>query len=630
MSDVYGPYRVVRVLAARNQSRIELVENTHASSRHEVLKRILIVPNNIENSELIDAEGQGAELQHKAHLRNPHIIDVYDKGRLDEYFFVSMEYVEGINLEEYMKFRAGPLTPKEAASIADELCSQVATLHQFTLTVDGKSQAFLHNDIKPSNVQISKGKNEIRLIDFGAAKSVTYSKNFTRNDFASVAYCSPERLLKGLSDTHTDLWSIAVVLYEMVAGRLPFQASTHQQLEKIISSGAPISPLAESCPAPLRAIIFRALSTRIEDRYLTAAAFGKALREFCSDSSGAENPTRRIFDSRRNPPPPAGNKDSGEAVTFTTRPHSSKIQDPAQEGSSVLNAVWGAIKKVRAIRVFQAFLVLLALYLAAAAWSARGKVHAFCAWLEKQDFSILSISDINARTLELRGLRSDNTFGSLFVFFSELRSAVKPRLMEVAERPINSYRTDQHHTVRPGDWQQARACLNFANEIDASDKLARAELDLVEGHLAIRNRKYQDARVKFNAASVLTPNSPDPWLGLAFVDAYGEHNLQALIHDQGQAEQNHYSPVQREAAQRGDVSKFLGHKALQMSVDWRRNKSKDEELRFLREADADYVQAEKEYQGCRGAFNTEQEIRDIHRQRDVIQKRLSELDEASK
>jgi len=630
MSDVYGPYHVVRVLAARNQSRIELVENTHASSRHEVLKRILIVPNNIENSELIDAEGQGAKLQHQAHLRNPHIIDVYDKGRRDEYFFVSMEYVEGINLEEYMKTRAGPLTPKEAASIANELCSQVATLHQFTLTVDGKSQAFLHNDVKPSNVQISKGKNEIRLIDFGAAKSVTYSKNFTRNDFASVAYCSPERLLKGLSDTHTDLWSIAVVLYEMVAGRLPFQASTHQQLEKIITSGAPISPLPESCPAPLRAIIFRALSTRIEDRYLTAAAFGEALREFCSNSSGAENPTQRVFGYRQDPPPPPADKDSGDAMPFTTRPHSSKIQDPAQEGSSVFNSVWGAVKKVRAIRVFQAFLVLLALYLVAAAWSARVKVHAFCTWLEKQDFSILSISDINARTLELRGLRSDNTFGSLFVLFSELRSAVKPRLMEVAERPINSYRTDQRHTVRPSDWQQARACLNFANEIDASDKLARAELDLVEGHLAIRNRKYQDAREKFRAASVLAPNSPDPWLGLALVDAYGDHDLNALIKDQSNAEQNHYSPVQREAAQRGDVSKFLGHKDFQMSSDWRRDKSKDEELHFLRLADADYVQAEKEYQGCRGAFNTEKEIRDIHRQRDVIQKRLSELDEASK
>ena len=223
MSELYGPYRVILTLAARNQSRIDLVENTSHSDRKEVLKRILIVPGKEDNRELIDAEEQGAQLQAQAHRRNPHIIEVYASGRLNEYFFVSMEYVEGQNLDEYMKARAGPLGALEAASIARELCSQVATLHEFQLTLDGRSQAFLHNDIKPSNIQIRKTDNQIRLIDFGAAKSVTYSKNFTRNDFASVAYCSPERLDKGLSDTQTDLWSIAVVLYEMVAGRLPYQ-----------------------------------------------------------------------------------------------------------------------------------------------------------------------------------------------------------------------------------------------------------------------------------------------------------------------------------------------------------------------------------------------------------------------
>lgn len=636
MSEMYGPYRVVRVLAARNQSRIELAENTHASNRREVLKRILIVPDNTENSELIDAERQGAELQHQAHLRNPHIIDVYDKGRRDEYFFVSMEYIEGITLEDYMKARAGPLSPKEAASIARELCSQIATLHQFKLTVDGKSRAFLHNDIKPSNVQMSKETNEIRLIDFGAAKSVTYSKKSTRNDFASVAYCSPERLLDGLSDPHTDLWSIAVVLYEMVAGRLPYQASTHHQLEKIIMSRAPITPLPESCPTALSAIIFTALSTKIEDRYPTAAAFGEALRDFCSNS-GIENATRRITDFRKrwfhqDHSPRYSMEDPKGSALFTTQPRSSNSQDRPHNAFIFLKVIFGAIKRIRVIRVFQAGLILLALYLLAAARSAHQKVHNFCANLEQQDFASMSVADINVQTEQLNHLRGDSTFGSTFAYFSQLRSTIKPRLMEVAERSINTYRTDENHAVRLGEWQRARACLNFAVAIDSSDKLARAELDVVDGHLALRMRKFSDARGEFNSASVLTPNSPDPWLGLSFLDAYADHDLQALTTDQAKAEQNHYNLVQREAAQRGDVSKYLAHRAYQMSAEWRRRheKSDDEEIRFLHEADADYIQAEKDYQGCRGFFNTEQAIRDIHRERDVIQMRLSQLSEAAK
>ena len=122
MSEMYGAYRVTLTLAARNQSRIDLVENTRVQSsdncdRKEVLKRILIVPGKEDNRELIDAEEQGAQLQREAHARNPHIIEVYASGRLNEYFFVSMEYVEGRNLEEYQKARGGPLSPIEAASI---------------------------------------------------------------------------------------------------------------------------------------------------------------------------------------------------------------------------------------------------------------------------------------------------------------------------------------------------------------------------------------------------------------------------------------------------------------------------------------------------------------------------------
>ena len=115
-------------------------------------------------------------------------------------------------------------------------------------------------------------------------------------------YCSPERLEKGLSDTQTDLWSIAVVLYEMVAGSLPFHASSHQQLELLITSGAPPAALPESVPRNLQAIIYKALSTNVENRYPDARAFADDLHR---NSAWRRMRQRRERRSRRPKTPPA-------------------------------------------------------------------------------------------------------------------------------------------------------------------------------------------------------------------------------------------------------------------------------------------------------------------------------------
>ncbi len=643
MSELFGPYRVLLTLAARNQSRIDLVENTlvqnsDGSGRREILKRILIVPGKEDNRELIDAEEQGAELQRQAHGRNPHIIEVYASGRLKEYFFVSMEYVEGENLEEYLKGHAGPLNPTKAASIACELCSQVATLHDFQLTLDGKSQAFLHNDIKPSNIQIRKTDNQIRLIDFGAAKSVTYSRNFTRNDFASVAYCSPERLQKGLSDTQTDLWSIAVVLYEMVAGSLPFRASSHQQLELLITSGAPPVALPESCPPLLQAIIYKALSANVADRYPDARSFGADLQKYClaPDTPPGTNMNQPALKTTENPTRKVGSRPPVPVVqqppvqTAPSRFNSTPASDvgapvlPPRGLPRPLAAVGAAFARRPIYSGFRVILGILVLYMTLSAASAHRHVQGLYGELAQEDFPSVPVSEIDSQYKELEDLR-ETTFGRFFAFTSDLRTSIKPRLVETAERPINAYRTDQSHQPLQSDWLRAHSCLNFATEIDSSDKRARAELEVVDGHLARLRKDYSLARQKFTKASTLAGDSPDPWLGLAWVDAYYANDLQALISDQIKAQQNHYTPAKREAAQRGDVSMILGRRAIAASLNWRHKNSAEEETHFLRDADDDFVRAEKDYQGCRGWGHTEADIEEIHNRRSAIQQRLSEV-----
>src|ERR1700689_79599 len=165
---------------------------------------------------------------------------------------------------------------------------------------------------------------------------------------------------------------------------------------------------------------------------------------------------------------------------------------------------------------------ILILYLVLSAWSAHGEIQRLYSSLTKEDFPTVPVANIDSQADELQSIR-ETAFGRYFAFTSDLRSAIKPRLMETAERPIDAYRTDQIHQPSTADWLRARSCLNFATEIEGSDKLARAESYLIDGHLARLRKDFSDARQKFTEAASLAQNSPDPWIGLAWLDAYNDN-----------------------------------------------------------------------------------------------------------
>ena len=645
MSEFFGPYHVLYPLAAGNQSQVDLVENTKAGDRREVLKRISVIPHNDENRDLISAETQGAALQREAHARNPSIIQVYDSGTLNNRFYISMEYVEGRSLAEYLKERGSLLAPLEAASIAREICNQVATLHQFTVTVDGKSHAFLHNDIKPSNIQIRKSDGQLRLIDFGAAKKVTYTKKLAPNDFASVAYCSPERLRDRVSDINSDLWSVGVVLYEMVAGYLPYNASSPLQLEAVIMSGARPAPLPPSCPPALRDIIYKALSIAIADRYPSAPAFAEALQAFCADPqlqtapppSPSENPTRRVAPSSGNASGPLPRTSGSAGSRFTTTPSSDRYQPrvrpqrPPRRPLSVpapILALGRAFARRPLAFTLRAGILALLGYWFILLWWAHGDAQKLYASLDGKDFAAMSVSGLEAATAEVRDLRKHSR-GQFFAFTSGLARNIKPRVMEAGERPLVAYRNEQMPSPTAADWLNARSCFNLAAAIDPSDRLVHAELDLTDGHLERLKRHLEDARRKFASASSFAPNSPDPWIGLAYIAAYHDQNFQALIDDQTMEQRAHYTLGTREAAQRGDVLRNMALDAYKASLSWQRKQDAAEETRFLRESDDEFDKAEKSYQGCRNKYHTEAWIGKIHAIRAKIQQRLAELAGAS-
>src|SRR6202020_3248374 len=108
-------------------------------------------------------------------------------------------------------------------------------------------------DIKTSNIQIG-ANDEVRLLDFGIAKALTFTHSRTHLGLGSPSYGSPERLNRGQVDRHADLWAVGVTLYEMLAGSPPYQARDTRKLEELIQSRRPPPALPPDCPPQMHAI----------------------------------------------------------------------------------------------------------------------------------------------------------------------------------------------------------------------------------------------------------------------------------------------------------------------------------------------------------------------------------------
>ena len=213
-----------------------------------------------------------------------------------------MEYIDGQDLAELM--RRGPLALGFAADVAHRRGARRWTTPTICeVAIDGKDfRGIVHGDIKPKNIRID-ARGEVRVLDFGIAKALSLSRRLTRNEFGSVPYASPERLDSGDVDVGSDLWSLAVMLYEMVTGLQPYHAESTERLERMIrsriaaASGArSLSRTAAPHPASRRWRPIPGCATR-----------RRAIRRRSGSVPGRRSRARRERGSRRHAPhlPPA-------------------------------------------------------------------------------------------------------------------------------------------------------------------------------------------------------------------------------------------------------------------------------------------------------------------------------------
>ena len=263
-----GRYRIIRRLG-RSMTDVYLAVDT-VQNRQAALK--LVKDNGDRASRMVaEAERRGAEIQRAVQALDPRVVEVYEVGEEDGYFFVAMQYVEGRSVAEILR-RDHVMDATRAAVIALEICEQLTKFHTWEFTV-------VHGDIKPSNILL--GPNDtVRLVDFGIAKMLRADGSATTHNFGSPSYCSPERLTHSEVDPHSDLWSLGATLYEMLSGTPPYQAGDTRRLESLIRSRRPPRALPPSCPRALQLITMKALAADSRRRYLSATEMKADLHAF--------------------------------------------------------------------------------------------------------------------------------------------------------------------------------------------------------------------------------------------------------------------------------------------------------------------------------------------------------------
>ena len=199
------------------------------------------------------------EAQSAAGLEHPNIVNIYDVGSENGLHFIVMEYVEGITLKTYVE-KKGQLSFKEATSIAIQVARGIEIAH---------SKEIIHRDIKPQNVIIST-EGKVKVTDFGIARAIS-SNTISAEVMGSVHYASPEQARNGFVDGRSDIYSLGIVMYEMVTGRVPFDGDTtvsvaiqHLQEEMVEPSA-----YAPELPISYEKIVLKATQKNPDRRYQT-------------------------------------------------------------------------------------------------------------------------------------------------------------------------------------------------------------------------------------------------------------------------------------------------------------------------------------------------------------------------
>ena len=271
MSDVFQPeqviggrYRVVRKLGGGGMADVYLCEDL-TLGRHVAVKvllqRYLDDPNFVERFR--------REAKAAAGLNQQNLVAIYDWGELDGTYYIVMEYVEGETLKDLIR-RRGRLSGNESVAVGLQLLAAVDFAHR---------SGIVHRDIKPQNVMLDRA-GTVKVMDFGIARAGDSGMTEAGSILGTAQYLAPEQAKGHPVDERSDLYSVGVVLYEMLTGTVPFKGDSAVTVALKHVNEVPREPseLVPGMPYALNQIVLKAMAKDPADRYQSAAEFARDLR----------------------------------------------------------------------------------------------------------------------------------------------------------------------------------------------------------------------------------------------------------------------------------------------------------------------------------------------------------------
>jgi serine/threonine protein kinase len=282
----FGRYSLIRRIGTGGMAEIWKARAIGPAGFQKVLAIKKVLPDLAQDELFVQMFVEEAKLV--AGLVHPNIVQVFDFGRLDDEYYLTMEYVAGSNLAKLLvrlQKEEARLSPSVAAFVAVEACKGLSYAHRKTDSL-GRPLGIVHRDVTPHNVLVSFG-GDVKVTDFGIARAKSVASRTTEGQVrGKLAYMSPEQLSGQALDHRTDLFALGVILYELATGTRFFAAETEAQVYSRVASYKGLTAEQISLmPPQLRPVLERALKVRREDRWDDARAMEAALNSVLEDGS---------------------------------------------------------------------------------------------------------------------------------------------------------------------------------------------------------------------------------------------------------------------------------------------------------------------------------------------------------
>jgi eukaryotic-like serine/threonine-protein kinase len=253
-----GRYKVVRKLGTGGMANVYLAEDQELGRRVAIK---MLDDRHAQDEQFVERFRR--EAKNAAGLSHPNVVSIYDRGQAEGTYYIAMEYLEGRTLKELLVAR-GPTPIPVAIDYARQILAALGFAHQ---------HGVVHRDIKPHNVAVAPD-GRIKVMDFGIARAGTSQMTETGSIIGTAQYLSPEQAKGAPVGPASDIYSVGIVLYEMLTGSVPFTGDTPLEIAMKHLSAIPEPPSEQrpEVPHELDSIVLRALAKRPEDRYQAAEA----------------------------------------------------------------------------------------------------------------------------------------------------------------------------------------------------------------------------------------------------------------------------------------------------------------------------------------------------------------------